>query len=482
MLKLMAKLSATLFFMAILLAPTINLMAQDAPTQALAPKGTIIALGDDDNRLILNQGESTQIQFKARLNNGKQPMTVKWEFLGFVDPSLSITTDGSNTDILRVNAKGAQLGSYGVALQATLTLKSGKKIKLGNNFIFDVRQTPTNEDFRLKLNPSNIILTTGTSQNISVTVEGLNGFNAGVVLSASSKEGLDFQFRDQFVTPNTSTDLLITASATLTEGTTTVQITGNSGITTRTALLQIQIKKPVIVPDPVIDRVGRDECNRKRLPDANLGLYTFKFTAKNFIPGRHKWFLSTTGSYYSHPFVQDPKINPDTGELTVNIVDVGTAEITIHITDNQTNPPNLSKDSAPFEFVSIMKPLQQFPVNISSTKIRDGDELTITWTAPNPGGRTQILLMNEDCEHPERALIQQPAITVLPNGGNSIRLAIKAPILCLECNRLRYRIRVNVTDPTAPEAPLTPQAADVEPAVNGAYQGTSELFEIVPKN
>lgn len=459
---------------------TFTTLAQDIHSSAVAPKGVIVALNDDDNRLILNQNETTAIQFKARLFNGKQPMTVKWEVLGVIDPALSITTDGSSTDVLKATIRGSRIDFYGLPLQATLTMKSGKKIKLGANFTIEVRTPPTNEDFKIKLDSSSLTLAPGTSQTVSVMVESLNGFSSSVVLSTNGKEGLDFRFRDQLILPNTSTDLTITASSNISEGSTTVQITGTSGITSRTTLLQIQIKKPTTVPTPVIDRVGRDECNRKRLPDASLGLYTFKFTAKNFIPGRHKWFLSKDGSYYSHPFAQDPKINPDTGEFTANITDVGFAEITIHITDNQTSPPNLSQDSTSFEFVSVLKPLQQFPVNISSTKIRDGDELTITWTAPNPNGRTLILLMNEDCEHPERALIQQPAITVLANGGNSVRLQIKAPLLCLECNRLRYRIRVNVTDPTTPVASLA--VPDIEPAVNGAYQGTSELFEIVPRN
>lgn len=451
--------------------------ANQLPIEPQASKGTIVALGDDDRTLLIDQNQTTVIQFKARLNNGKQPVSVKWEILGFIDPSLSLTTDGAATDILKVNLTGKQLGFYGLPLQATLTLKSGKKIKLGENFTINVRPRPTNEDFKISTVPKNVTINSGSSATVSVLIEGLNGFDAGVVLSGTAKEGLSLQFRDQFVLPNSNTDLLITASASLSEGATTVQITGSSGTLTRTALLEVTIKRPTNVPDPVIIRIGKDECGRKRLPDAQLGPVEYQFTADNFIQGRHKWFLSSTGSYYSHPFVKDPVIDPDTGKFTAVITDTGIAVITIHITDSLTTPPDLSKDSASFEFVSKVKLLQDFPVNINKTKIRDGESLTINWSAPNPGGRTIIYLMNEDCEHPERALIQPPALLVLEGGGNSVTIELKAPLLCLECNRFRYRIRVHVTDPSAPGQSLP----GVEPAVNGAYQGTSELFEIVPR-
>jgi len=444
-------------------------LAQDIHSSAVAPKGVIVALNDDDNRLILNQNETTTIQFKARLFNGKQPMTVKWEVLGFLDPALNLTTDGSNTDLLIVNLKGTQLGFYGLPLQATLTLKSGKKIKLGANFTIEVRTPPTNEDFKIKLDSSSLTLAPGTSQTISVIVEGLNGFSSSVVLSASGKEGLDFRFRDQLILPDTSTDLTITASSNISEGSTTVQITGTSGITSRTALLQIQIKKPTAIPTPVIDRVGRDECNRKRLPDAVQGeIYQFQFTAQNFIKGRHKWFLSKTGSYFSHPFAEEANIDPDTGLFTAKIISTGTAEITIHITDSQTSPPNLSKDSAGFEFVSPVALRQDFPVSINKTIITDGENLSVTWNAPNPGNRTLIFLGNEECSNPEqRNFVRQPALIALESGGNNAILSVRPPFLCTECNSLRYKIIVIVTDPSAP---------------NGLLVGISDLFQIKPRN
>jgi xyloglucan-specific exo-beta-1,4-glucanase len=107
---------------------------------------------------------------------------------------------------------------------------------------------PATPDFSLAASPTSLSVNRGASGTDTIAITRLNGFTAGVTLSATGlPSGVTASFNPTSAT-GASSVLTLTASATATLGAATVTVTGTSGTLTHTATIALTVAAPA-VPD-----------------------------------------------------------------------------------------------------------------------------------------------------------------------------------------------------------------------------------------
>jgi hypothetical protein len=151
------------------------------------------------------------------------------------------------------------------------------------------------QTFTLSASPSSVSVTQGSSAGTTVTVASLNGFNAGVSLSASGLPGgVTASFSPNPVTPpangNASSTLTFTASATATTGTFTVTVSGTSGSLTRSTSVTLTIN-PAASPGFTLSLTPTSQS----VPRGTTATYTVNINRSGGFTGAVALSLNPTG-------------------------------------------------------------------------------------------------------------------------------------------------------------------------------------------
>jgi hypothetical protein len=109
------------------------------------------------------------------------------------------------------------------------------------DIVFNPNSNP-NPDFALTTSPTSVLLNTGTSANVSVSLTALAGFNSPVSLSVSgAPPGITATFNPSTVTPPGTGTLLLAADASVSPGNYSLVVNGSGGGNSHSAALNATV-------------------------------------------------------------------------------------------------------------------------------------------------------------------------------------------------------------------------------------------------
>jgi uncharacterized membrane protein len=220
---------------------------------------------------------------------------------------------GTTTSTLSLAAsKTATTGTFTVTItgtSGTLTAKTSVQLT--------VTLAPA---FTLSANPTSLTITQGGTGKSTVTINPLNGFDAGVTFTASGlPTGVTAAFSPN---PGTTTSTLtLTASATAATGASTVTITGKSGSLTETATIQLTV---------TVAYTMSASLNSLTIVQGGTGTSTITVTRQTGFTGSVTLAASGLPTGVSAAFSTNPTTSTSTLTLTASgTATTGTVTVTI---------------------------------------------------------------------------------------------------------------------------------------------------------
>jgi hypothetical protein len=217
-----------------------------------APGGDFTLSGTPDNLALTAGGAGKQLSVSASSVNGFSD-TVKVTFSGLpsgvtVAPSTLNLTPGTPQTVTLSATVTAALGKATVAFTGT----SGSLTHTANVSL-EVDTPPLSPDFTLSVAPQSLAITDGaTGQQVAVSATAQNGFTGTVDVSVSGlPSGVTAAPATLNLSSGTSQNMMLTAAANATTGSTTVTFTGASSSLTHTATLALTVN--AAPPPPGVD-------------------------------------------------------------------------------------------------------------------------------------------------------------------------------------------------------------------------------------
>lgn len=189
----------------------------------------------------VQQGDSTAFTVTATPSGGFSG-AVAFTVSGLPTDSKNSFTGGGNSQTLNI-AIGASApdGAYPL----TVTGTSGALIHSAGITLL-VGSAAAAPDFSIAAAPASLTAQAGTSANITATVSAINGFNSGVILTASGLPGgVTATLSPDTVTGSGSSTLTLTVAASAAAGSSSIIITGTAGALTHSASVTLDITAAV---------------------------------------------------------------------------------------------------------------------------------------------------------------------------------------------------------------------------------------------
>ena len=117
---------------------------------------------------------------------------------------------------------------------------NGIEIHPVTNIVFG--NSPPNPDFSITTSPTSVLLNTGTSASVSVSLNGLAGFNSPVSLSVSgAPSGITATFNPSTVTPTGTGTLMLAADRSVLPGNYSLVVSGSGGGNSHSAAINVTV-------------------------------------------------------------------------------------------------------------------------------------------------------------------------------------------------------------------------------------------------
>jgi hypothetical protein len=138
-------------------------------------------------------------------------------------------TPGSSFQTVNVPVQIIGIGMFDFLHGQTGVAPNGIELHPVLNIVFNSNSNP-NPDFSITSSPPSVLLNTGTSANVSVSLTALAGFNSPVSLSVSgAPPGITATFNPSMVTPTGTGMLVLAADASVSPGNYSLVVNGSGG-------------------------------------------------------------------------------------------------------------------------------------------------------------------------------------------------------------------------------------------------------------
>jgi hypothetical protein len=150
-------------------------------------------------------------------------------------------TPGSSFQRVNVPVQITGIGMFDFLHGQTGVAPNGIELHPVLNVVFNPNSNP-NPDFSITTSPPSVLLNTGTSANVSVSLTALAGFNSPVSLSVSgAPPGITATFNPSTVTPTGTGTLVLAADASVSPGNYSLVVNGSGGGNSHSAAVNVTV-------------------------------------------------------------------------------------------------------------------------------------------------------------------------------------------------------------------------------------------------
>jgi hypothetical protein len=396
------------------------------------PSPISITTTDDLHAVV---GQPFTARFTA--SGGKSPYkfkSAKFQLPGWLKV---IAIAGADVDVGGTPA-AANLGQNNVQL----VVKDAAKNKGAANFAIMVENPQPVSDFSVSCDPAAQQVNAGSNTSFNVTVKSINGFADPVQLLISAPSGITTQLMSNIVQPDTTTTLIVTASASANLGQYTITISGSADGKMHTTSCDVNVNAPpskVMITNTSLSDLYQNESDQVQIvASGGSGAYSFMLDPNKTTAD----FLSLdagTGILSRAPSAKDA------GFFTASIIVV-----------DKNDAKNSTQKNLGFT-VHLSASNNGVAAQVDARVYKVGDSVKITWQyngKPGAAYETLISLINTPAGasaqiSPDNTVeVLRIASNVTTTSGTieTYEWTAIIPSSCFSCNQTNYQIQVLVQD------------------------------------